>query len=154
MANELDDLDRRILRALQTDNRSTFQELADIVNSSAASCLRRVKKLREMGAITADVALINPDFSSKKLTVIITVNLENERLDLLDSFKRTMTACEEVLQCYMVTGDADFVVIVMVEDMDAFDRFINSKLYSNPNIRKFTSMISVNRVKFDPRVQI
>ena len=150
----LDDLDRRILRSIQTDNRLSFAELADRVGSSAASCMRRVNKLRSAGIIIADVALVDPASIGKSLTVIVNVELERERLDLVDEFKRAMRAASEVTHCYMVTGDADFVLIVSVEDVEAFDAFVKTKLYTNPNVRKFRSMIALDRVKFEPRVLV
>lgn len=150
----LDDLDRRILGVLQTDNRLSFAELADKVGSSAASCMRRVNRLRERRVIIGDVALVDPKALGKSCTVILTVELERERLDLVDEFKRAMSATPEVTQCYMVTGDADFVLMVSVADVEAFDRFVKAKLYTNPNIRKFRSMITLDHVKFEPRVQV
>ncbi|MER9064707.1 Lrp/AsnC family transcriptional regulator [Mesorhizobium sp. M0698] len=148
----LDDLDRRILATLQKNNRVSFSELADIVGSSAASCMRRVNKLRSDGIITADISLVDPKALGKTLTVVVNVELDRERLDLVDDFKRAMRAAKEVTQCYMVTGDADFVLIVAVEDVEAFDVFVKTKLYTNPNVRKFKSMIALHRVKFEPRV--
>ncbi|MER9489930.1 Lrp/AsnC ligand binding domain-containing protein [Mesorhizobium sp. M0563] len=65
-----------------------------------------------------------------------------------------MRAAKEVTPCYMVTGDADFVLLVSVEDVEAFDVFVKTKLYTNPNVRKFRSMISLDRVKFEPRVAV
>lgn len=150
----LDDLDRRILQVLQIDNRLSFAELADKVNSSAASCMRRVNRLRENRVIIGDVALVDPRALGKRFTVILNVELERERLDLVDEFKRTMSATPEVTQCYMVTGDADFVLMVSVEDVDAFDHFVKTKLYTNPNVRKFRSMITLDHVKFQPRVSV
>lgn len=154
MTVKLDELDRRILRELQGDNRLTFAELAERAGSSAASCMRRVNRLRAAGVIVADVALVNPKKVGKSLTVIVNVELERERLDLLDEFKRAMQAAPEVSQCWMVTGDADFVLVVLVDDVDGFDTFIRTKIYTNPNVRKFRSMIALDRVKFEPRVHL
>lgn len=148
----LDDLDRRILAALQENNRLSFAELAERVASSAASCMRRVRRLRQEGIILADIALIDPQAVGRSLTAVVNVELESERLDLIDAFKREMRSAPEVTQCYMVTGDADFVVMVVVEDVAAFEAFTRQRLYANPNIRKFRSMIMLDRVKFEPRV--
>lgn len=150
----VDDLDRRILAALQRNNRMSFAELADLVGSSAASCMRRVNKLRSDGVITADISLVDPKALGKSLSVVMTVELDRERLDLVDDFKRAMRAAKEVTHCYMVTGDADFVLIVAVEDVEAFDVFVKTKLYTNPNVRKFKSMIALDRVKFEPRTLV
>jgi Lrp/AsnC family leucine-responsive transcriptional regulator len=154
MSVDLDDLDRRILRTLQENSRLSFAEIADRVGSSAASCMRRVNRLRAGGVIVGDVALLDPKMVGKSLTVIVNVELERERLDLLDEFRRAMRAAPEVSQCWMVTGEADFVLVVLVEDVDAFDTFVKTKLYTNPNVRKFRSMIALDRVKFEPRVHI
>ncbi|MCK1540658.1 Lrp/AsnC family transcriptional regulator [Bradyrhizobium sp. 179] len=150
----MDDLDRRLLAALQKNNRLSFAELATVVGSSAASCMRRLNKLRSAGVIVADISLVDPRALNKSLTVVVTVQLDRERLDLVDDFKRRMRAAEEVTQCYMVTGEADFVLVVAVEDVDAFDVFIKTKLYTNPNVRKFHSMITLDRVKFEPRIPV
>ncbi|MER9474955.1 Lrp/AsnC family transcriptional regulator [Mesorhizobium sp. M0520] len=150
----VDELDRRLLAALQKNNRFSFHELAELVGSSAASCMRRVNKLRSAGVIVADISLVDPRAVGKSLTVVVTVELDRERLDLVDDFKRAMRAAKEVTQCYMVTGDADFVLIVAVEDVEAFDIFVKTKLYTNPNVRKFQSMIALDRVKFEPRVTV
>ncbi|MER9629546.1 Lrp/AsnC family transcriptional regulator [Mesorhizobium sp. M0296] len=150
----IDDLDRRILGALQKNNRLSFAELADFVGSSAASCMRRVNKLRADGVIIADICLLDSKALGKSLTIVVTVELDRERLDLVDDFKRAMRAAKEVSQCYMVTGDADFVLVVVVEDVEAFDIFIKTKLYTNANVRKFRSLIALDRVKFEPRVLV
>lgn len=104
--------------------------------------------------ILADISLINPKAIGKTLTVIVNVELDRERLDLVDEFKRAMRAAPEVNQCYMVTGSADFVLMVTVEDVEAFDTFVKQRLYTNANVRKFQSMITLDRVKFEPRVKI
>jgi Lrp/AsnC family leucine-responsive transcriptional regulator len=150
----MDDLDRRILTALQKNNLLPLAKLAEVVGSSAASCMRRVNKLRSSGVIVADISLVDPKALGKSLTVVVTVELDRERLDLVEDFKRAMRAAVEVSQCYMVTGDADFVLVVTVEDVEAFDVFVKTKLYTNANVRKFRSMITLDRVKFEPRVTV
>ncbi|OKO71451.1 Lrp/AsnC family transcriptional regulator [Bradyrhizobium sp. NAS96.2] len=150
----MDDLDRRILAALQKNNLLSFANLAEVVGSSSASCMRRVNRLRSSGVIVADISLVDPKALGKSLTVVVTVELDRERLDLVDDFKRAMRAASEVSQCYMVTGDADFVLIVTVDDVEAFDIFVKTKLYTNPNVRKFQSMITLDRVKFEPRIKV
>ncbi len=116
--------------------------------------MRRVDQLRADNVILADISIVNPSAVGKSLTVIVSVELDRERLDLIDDFKRAMRAAPEVNQCYMITGAADFVLVVTVEDVDAFDVFIKTKLYTNPNVRKFQSMIALDRVKFEPRLSL
>lgn len=131
----MDDLDRRILTVLQKNNRLSFAELAELVDSSAASCMRRVNKLRSTGVIVADISLVDPKSLGKSLTVVVTVELDREHLDFVNAFKRALQAAKEVTQCYMATGDADFVLIVAVEDLDAFHVFVKTKLFTDPNVR-------------------
>jgi Lrp/AsnC family leucine-responsive transcriptional regulator len=116
--------------------------------------MRRVNRLRQEGVIVGDMALIDPRAVGQNITVIVMVELERERIDLVDTFKRTISASPEVTQCYMVTGNIDFVLVVTVPNVEAYDAFVRRSIYSNDNIRKFTSMIAIGRVKFEPRVPI
>jgi Lrp/AsnC family transcriptional regulator, leucine-responsive regulatory protein len=150
--SDLDDLDRRILTALQSDNRRSITDLAHLVGSSPASCQRRVARLRAGGAILADRAVIDPRLGAASMTVIVTVELERERIDLVETFKRAMQAHGQVTHCYMVTGDADFVLTVAAKDIADFDAFVKAALYANPNIRKFRSMIALDTIKAEDRV--
>ncbi len=154
MSEPLDDLDRRILRAMQENNQFSLADLAEKVASSPASCMRRVNRLRARNVIVSDISIVDPHAVGKCLTVIVNVELDRERLDLVEDFKRAMREAPEVMQCYLVTGVADFVLLVMVEDVQAFDTFVKTKLYTNANVRKFHSMISLDRVKFEPRVRV
>jgi Lrp/AsnC family leucine-responsive transcriptional regulator len=150
----MDDLDRRILNLMQENNRLSYAQMAELVGSSAASCMRRVTRLRSEGVISADISLVDPKAVGKSLSVVVTVELDRERLDLVDEFKQAMRKTPQVTHCYMVTGDADFVLIVSVEDVEAFDAFIKRHLYTNRNVRKFHSMIALDRVKFEPRIHL
>ncbi|ESX19234.1 ArsR family transcriptional regulator [Mesorhizobium sp. LSHC440B00] len=113
-----------------------------------------MNKLRSTGVIVADISLVDPKVLGKSLTVVVTLELDRDRLDFVEDFKRAMRACKEVTQCYMVTGDSDFVMIVAVEDVDAFDVFVKKKLFINPTVRKFKTMITLDCVKLDPRITV
>ncbi|MER9356231.1 Lrp/AsnC ligand binding domain-containing protein [Mesorhizobium sp. M0514] len=95
-----------------------------------------------------------PKTLCKSITVVVTVELDRERLELVNHFKRAMLAAEEVTQCYMVTGEVDFVLIVTVEDVEAFYVFVKKRLNNDPNVRKFKSMINLDLVKFEPRTTV
>ena len=99
---ELDDFDRRLLDALQADNRRTGEELADIVGLSPAACLRRAQRLRDEKVIERDVSILAPEALGRRLTVIVLVTLERESPDVVDAFKRSMRQAPEVMQCYYV----------------------------------------------------
>jgi Lrp/AsnC family transcriptional regulator, leucine-responsive regulatory protein len=100
---ELDDFDRRLLDAVQEDNRRTGEELAALVGLSPAACLRRLQRLRAGGAIEREVAILNPKVAGPRLNMVVLVTLEREGPDQLDRFAREMRSAPEVTQCYYVT---------------------------------------------------
>ncbi len=145
---ELDETDRRILRILQRDNRITNLELAEKVKLSPPSCLKRVRRLRDIKVIVADVALLDPALVDRRLFVLIEIVLERQNESIQQAFEKKMDRTGEVMQCYMVSGHADFIIVVQVADMDAYHRFVRRALTSDPNIRNFRSFFAMNRTKF------
>ncbi|SAK50292.1 Lrp/AsnC family transcriptional regulator [Caballeronia ptereochthonis] len=144
----LDDYDRRILARLQIDNQISNQALAAEVNLSPPACLRRVKRLREEGFIQKDISVVDPGKVGLPLMMWVLVQVERERLDLLDEFKRFLNGVPEVMQCYVVTGRADFVLLINVRDIDHYEEFATRVFRQNPNIRHFETMVVMSRVKF------
>jgi len=151
---KLDAFDAQILNVLQKDNQITSAEMATQVNLSPASCLRRMRRLREDGTIVADVSIVAPEAVGRNLTMIVLVSVERERPELLDEFKRSMQRTPEVMQCYYVTGDADFVLLVTAADMADYESFTQRFFFENPNIRRFSTMVVMNRVKFATMIPI
>lgn len=151
---KLDAFDAQILNVLQKDNQITSAEMATQVNLSPASCLRRMRRLREEGTIVADVSIVAPEAVGRNLTMIVLVSVERERPELLDEFKRSMQRTPEVMQCYYVTGDADFVLLVTAADMADYESFTQRFFFENPNIRRFSTMVVMNRVKFATMIPI
>jgi Lrp/AsnC family transcriptional regulator, leucine-responsive regulatory protein len=143
---ELDEFDRRLLDALQENNRLTGEELAAIAGLSAAACLRRVQRLRDEGVIERDVSLLAPAAIGKRVIVVVLVTLDRERPDLIDEFKRSMRDAPEVMQCHYVTGPADFVLIVAATDMADYEAFTRRHLFER-HIRRFESLVVLDRVK-------
>lgn len=154
MPVDLDDLDRRVLRELQRDNRLSMAELAQRVNSSAPTCLRRVKRLRDEGVIVGDVCLIDPAAIGRRMTMIAQVTVERERADLIDLFKQSVIECEQVSACYYVTGDVDFVLILHVTDMEEYETLIERLFHSNSNVKQFKTLTSIRRVKFATQMPV
>lgn len=145
---QLDEIDRRILKILQRDNQLTNKALAEKVRLSPPTCLRRVRRLREQKVIAADVSLLDPQRVGKSLFVFIEVVLERQGEQLQQLFERKMERAEEVMQCYMVSGDTDFIVVAQVADMDAYHRFVRRTLTGDDNVRNFRSFFAMNRSKF------
>lgn len=151
---ELDSFDIRLLAVLQQNNQLTSAQLAERVGLSPAACLRRAKRLREEGIIIGDVSLVAPEAVGRRMTMIVLVEFERERIDLIDTFKSSMQRTLEVMQCWYVTGDADFVLLITAEDMADYEAFTNRFFFENPNIRRFRTMVVMNRVKFGMAVPI
>lgn len=154
MKYEIDRIDRHILRCLQQDNRISNQKLAEEVGLSPPACLRRVRKLREEGVIMADVSLINPRMIGQSLNIIVEVEMGRDSIDVHDNFMRKMQQAAEVTQCYQVTGEIDFVLVIVVRDMEAYESFARRRLASDPNLRKFRSLISLRRNKFSTQLDV
>jgi len=143
----MDAFDARLLELIQGDNRLTTEQLGAAVCLSPTACQRRLKKLRERGVIRADVALLAPEKVGRPMTMVVQVSLEREQSAHLDAFKRTMRDTPEVQQCYYVTGDADFVLILTARDMQDYERFAREHFFDNPNIRHFTTNVVMDSVK-------
>jgi Lrp/AsnC family leucine-responsive transcriptional regulator len=143
---ELDDFDRRLLDALQEDNRRTGEDLAAIVGLSPAACLRRAQRLRDEKVIERDVSILAPEAIGRRLTMVVLVTLEREGPAFVDAFKRAMQQAPEVMQCYYVTGAADFVLVLTADDMVDYEDFTRRYLFAR-NVRRFETMAVMDRVK-------
>jgi len=154
MTVKLDRIDRRILNQLQRNNQISNVDLADLVGLSPPACLRRTRRLREEGVICADVALIAPEVAGHNINIIVEVEMERDHLEFSKRFKEEIKKAPEVTQCYSVTGEVDFILVVSVSDMQAYDAFTERLLFSHPHMRKFRSLISLSRVKFETAVEL
>lgn len=151
---ELDEIDCSLLRILQKNNRLTNLQLARMLKLSAPTCLRRVRRLRQLGVIVADVCLVDPAKVGVGLVVFIEVTLERQQEELQQAFERRMQKVAEVKQCYMISGQTDYMLMVQVADMDAYHRFVRRILTGGPNVRNFKSTFAMHRCKFQPEVDL
>lgn len=145
----MDSFDVKILNIIQRDNRLPAEKIAERVGLSPSAVQRRLKRLREDGIIEADVAIVSPEAAGRTLTAIVGVIIDKERplLAALTEFKELMLTTPEVMQCYDVTGEFDFIVIVTARDMQEYE-IISRKLFmENPNVRRYKSSLVVRRVK-------
>ena len=146
---KLDHIDRHILRELQRDAQITNVELARRVNLSPSPCLARVRALQEMGVILRQVTLLDPRQLNLGLNVFIHVTLERQVEHSLDTFEATITRFAQVMECYLMTGDADYLLRVVVSDVDALQSFIVDKLTRIPGIASIRSSVSLKQVKYE-----
>lgn len=151
---ELDDFDLQILQSLQEDNQRTSQEVAERVNLSPVSCLRRMKRLRESGVVLNDVSVVDPAAVGRGIMMMVLVSLESERADKLDHFKRAMQNAPEIMQCLAVTGEVDFVVTITVRDMAEYDVFAQRHFWGDPNVKRFSTLVVMSRVKYGMTVPV
>ncbi len=126
---ELDKYDRLILEALQRDGRISNQELADSISLSPSPCLRRVRALEESGLIDGYVALLNARKLGLTLMAFIQISMDKHTPDRFDTFEKLVNDYPEVLECHLITGQsADYLLKVIVKDMDAYQQFLLQKL--------------------------
>ncbi|HVL75636.1 MAG TPA: Lrp/AsnC family transcriptional regulator [Noviherbaspirillum sp.] len=150
----LDELDRRILNALQQDASRTNNELAELVHASAPTCLRRVKRLVELGVIARQVALVAPEKLGPALTAIVEITLDHQGAERVVEFEALVASEPEVLQCYRVSPGPDFVLIVQVADMPAYHAFAHRVFAAHANVRNVRSFFSIHRSKFETRIAL
>lgn len=151
---ELDRIDRNILVRLQKNNRIPNIELAELVGLSAPACLKRIKRLRDQDVIIGDVSIVNPELVGKKLTFLVSVEMDRDRGDIYKNFRQSMTASPEITQCYQISGNYYFMLILIVEDIQAYEHFVERVLHTDLNIRKFNTSISLRTIKFSTEIQI
>jgi Lrp/AsnC family leucine-responsive transcriptional regulator len=143
----LDLLDRAILRELQADGRLTNVELAKRVRLSPSPCLRRVKSLEERGYIRGYTAVLDRARMRRSLHIVVMVSLTSQRQDTLEAFERGVVELDDVLECHLIAGEADYLLTVAVESLDAYQRFFTKRLGELPGVASLKSLISMKAVK-------
>ena len=150
----IDRIDKKILVALQRDNRISNLELAERVGLSPPACLKRVKRLRKEGVIIGDVSIINPELAGNTMTLIVSVEMDRDRADIYQAFRKSILKAPEVTQCYQISGNYDFMLVVKVKDIQGYEHFVERVLHSDLNIRKFHSSVSLRTVKFSTEINL
>lgn len=150
----LDWIDKTILRQLQTDASLSNIQLSQNIGLSPPACLKRVKRLEAQGVINKRVALIDQSKFGPCVHMIVEVMMHEDNLLKNQQFVKTIQQCEQVHECYKVTGEVDFVLVVVVADMPSYEKFCERILYPHGNMRQFRTLISMNRIKYDTRVHI
>lgn len=144
---ELDKIDRRILAVLQDDGRLSNQVLAEKVGLSPAACWRRVRNLEQQGVILGYSARLDPERLGQGLCVLVNLSLQRHTIDSTANIEQQVSSYPEVLQCFAVTGNADFVLRVLVRDMAAYDRFLNEKIFTLQGIAQVNSNFALREIK-------
>lgn len=143
----LDRFDLAILRILQKNNQTPQREIGEAVNLSAPSVQRRIRRMEADGVIRAQVAQIAPEAVGLPLTIIVQIELVSETPDAIDAVKERFRAALEVQQCHYVTGEADFILVVIVASMAAYEDFTRRMFFDGANVKKFRTMVSMGEIK-------
>lgn len=140
--------DRRLLDALQRDATTSQSDLAERAGMSRTSCWRRIREFEAAGVIDKQVALLRPRELGFQIHVLLSVAMVEHTDDNRDSFEAHVQKLPEVMECYSVSGERDYVLQVIVSDMEAYNDFINSQILRHPAVRSASSTFALRRVKY------
>ncbi|MDQ8732686.1 Lrp/AsnC family transcriptional regulator [Bradyrhizobium sp. LHD-71] len=144
----LDPIDRKILAILQRDGRTTMQELAEKVGLSLSPCHRRVKLLESRGIIDHYAAMVDQKALGLHVSVFISIKLARQKEEDLKRFEKSISGWDEVLECYLMTGNRDYLLRVVAADLAAFERFLKTKLTRLDGIASIESSFALSQVKY------
>ena len=151
---ELDAADLRILDILQRDASLSNQDLAAAVHTSAATCLRRVKRLTDAGVIERRVAILSPEAIGLGLTAFAEVSLDAQGAEHLQAFEARAVAEGMVQQCYRVAPGPDLILVLQLPDMAAYHALVQRLFTQDANVRNVKTFFSVHRAKYETRVPL
>jgi Lrp/AsnC family leucine-responsive transcriptional regulator len=144
---QLDSIDRNILRVLQKNGRISFAELSRTVGLSATPCVERIKRLEREGIIRGYTALINPHYLKAGLVVFVQVTLSRNSQDNFEAFSQAAEALPEIQECYLVSGTFDYLLKARVADMASYRKFYGETLLTLPGVKDCTSYVVMEEVK-------
>ncbi|MES2153148.1 MAG: Lrp/AsnC family transcriptional regulator [Pseudomonadota bacterium] len=151
---ELDRTDIQILNILQDDAATPLRELARRIHSSAATCQRRIAALRASGVLVKEVALVDRVRVGRPLTAFVSVELDQQNSSLLKVFELLVRDEADVMACYEVAGEFDFMLVVTARSMESFQEFTRRVFTSHHNVRNFKSLLAMNCSKFETRIPL
>ncbi len=144
---KIDNQDLKLLKILQLDTRTSLDRIAEEVGLSSVSVHRRLKRLRDNHVISAEVAIVSPKAVGQAMTFVVSVELERDNLDYLSRFKTKIKKESRIQQCYYVTGEADFIMIVTAKDIESFDAFTQNMFFDDSNVRRYKTSVVMDRTK-------
>ncbi len=145
---KLDELDRKILNCLQENARISNSELAEAVGLSASPCWRRVRALEDAGVVRKYAAIVEPKVIGLPVNVFVSVTLEKQVEDWLERFETELRDRPEVMECYLMTGEFDYLLRVVVPDLQAYEKFVLEHLTRIPGIAGIKSSFALKQVQY------
>lgn len=143
----LDAFDRKLLERLQVDAQTPIPVLADEIGLSAPACYRRIRRLRDTGAINREVAVVHPRTLGWPLSMLVLVTMERENARTVDEMMRMLKDVPEVIEAWNVTGDHDFVVRMLARDMQSYDELVRELFAADDRVRSFKTLVVIRQVK-------
>ena len=151
---KLDEIDKQILRVLQTEGRISNKELAERINLTTTPTLERVRRLEREGVISSYEAKVDPKTVNMGFNAFVTVTLIAHRLPLLDEFTNAVKAIPEILACYNTTGDGDFLLHIVAKDVEDYELLMRTKLATLPDVQRLYTSIVLNVIKEQTNIPI
>lgn len=151
---KIDSIDKQILSILQQDAQITNVELAKKIGISPPAMLERVKRLEKNGIIKRYVAIVDPSKVSKGIFALVSVSLSAHQLSSIDQFTRQIKKLDEVLECYHVAGEEDFILKIAVSSIEEYEKFILSKLTKINGVSKVNTKFVLSTVKYNTKIKI
>lgn len=143
----MDNFDHQILEIMQKNCRTSTEQIGAEIGLSATACQRRIKRLREEGIIEKEVAILDSNTLGNYVTVLVEIIVKYGGSEEIEKFKQSMLSHEEVQQCYYVTGNADFILIITAKNMHEYEAITQKLFFSNNNIQRFHTNVVMDNVK-------
>ncbi|UWX60476.1 Lrp/AsnC family transcriptional regulator [Chryseobacterium oranimense] len=137
----IDNLDYKILEILQKDNLTPQREIGDKIGLSAPAVQRRIKKLRDEGIIEKDISIIDRDKIGSNVTVLVEIFLERKKIEEIDLLKKEFSCVPEIQQCFHITGESDFFLVMVVPSMTYYESITRTLFFGNENIKRFRTSV-------------
>lgn len=150
----IDAVDRRIIRALQRDASQSHATLAESVGASPASVWRRVRALERDGVLGASVRLADPAMLGRSVNVLCQVRMTRQTMDARDEFERFIEGREEIVECYAMSGEWDYLLRIAVKDVADYDRFIRQGVLAHPSVANAASNFALRQVKYTTEIPV
>ncbi len=145
---QIDEVDKQLLRALQRDASLSVAALAEQVGASAASCWRRIRALEESGILRKAVRLVNPQLIGRGVNVVCQVRVKSHALEVRNSFEQFVASQDEIMECYSMSGEWDYLLRIVTGDVVSYDRFLMRSLLGHPAVATAASHFALNQVKY------
>ncbi|NYT36152.1 Lrp/AsnC family transcriptional regulator [Allopusillimonas soli] len=150
----MDQTDIKILKHLQEDGRASAQQISDEVGLSAAPVWRRVKAMEAAGVILGYYAQVDRSKAGLQGCMFTQISLERHSSEMVENFERSVRDAPEILECYAVTGDADYLLKVLVPSPEAYDRFLHRFLFNLPGVRQTRTIVALREIKHDVKLPL